>query len=67
MTSRRVGLMGMVEGRIPWDVADRWSQRHGLDDDAARILWTVIKRLDVIELERRAFEANRPTPPQPRR
>ncbi len=52
--------IGMVEGRISWDVCDRWCVRHGMDDDSARILWTVIKRLDVEELERRAFERNRP-------
>lgn len=60
--------VGMIEGRIPWLACDRWSERHGLDNDAARILWIVIKRLDVEELERRAFEASsRPAPPPQRR
>lgn len=59
---------GMVEGWIPWDKCDLWCQRHGLDDDAARILWAVIHRCDIAELEHRAFEArSRPALPPQRR
>lgn len=49
--------VGMAEGRIPWTACDRWCERHGMDDDAAQLLWTVIAKLDVEEMERRAFEA----------
>ena len=56
--------VGMVEGRIGWDKARDWCRDRGMDHSATRILWTVIKRCDVEELERRAFEArsgtNRP-------
>lgn len=66
-TCRPVGFGG--EGRIPWTACDRWCERHDMDDDAARILWTVIARLDIEEMERRAFEAraDRPAAPPPRR
>lgn len=63
--------VGMAEGRIPWTACDRWCERHGLDDAAARLLWAVIKRCDIEELERRAFEArsgaDRPAAPTGRR
>lgn len=61
--------VGMSEGRIPWDKVRLWGKDHGLDRDARRILWSVIKRIDIEELERRAFEAkaNRPAQPPPRR
>lgn len=49
--------LGMMEGRIPWTACDRWCERHGLDDDAMRVLWSVIQRIDIEEMERRAFEA----------
>lgn len=52
--------VGMVEGRIPWSACDRWAVRHGMDDDSARILWTVIKRLDIEEMDRRASAARGP-------
>lgn len=54
VTTRQSGLS---EGRIPWDKCDRWCERHGFDDDTAEVMWTVIQRLDIEDLERRAFEA----------
>lgn len=54
---------GMAEGRIPWTACDRWCERHDMDSDTSRILWTVIKRLDIEELDRRAFERSRPAAP----
>ncbi|MEO7095149.1 MAG: hypothetical protein ABI175_17950, partial [Polyangiales bacterium] len=45
--------VGMSEGWIPWTAADRWCTRHGLDDDESRVLWRVIRKLDIAELERR--------------
>jgi hypothetical protein len=36
----------------------QWCDRHGLDEDAAQILWTVVKRIDADDHERR----NRPAP-----
>ena len=50
--------MGMDVGLVPWDVAMDWCDRAGLDDEAADILWSVIKRLDRDDHERR----NRPAP-----
>lgn len=54
-TCRPIGFGG--EGRIGWDKCDRWCERKGLDADAADVLWRVIQRLDIEEMERRAFEA----------
>lgn len=51
---------GFGDGRIPWTAAMAWCDRHELDADAARVLWQVIKRLDIADLERRSMAANRP-------
>jgi len=61
--------VGMVEGRIPWDKAKDWGIENGLDVDERRLLWRVIQRLDIEEMDRRAFEArtDRPAQPSPRR
>jgi hypothetical protein len=50
--------MGMGVGLVPWTAAMQWCDRHGLDEDAAQILWTVVKRIDADDHERR----NRPAP-----
>lgn len=52
--------MGMGEGRIPWDKAKEWAEDRGLSVEARRVLWAVIQRIDIEELERRAFARNRP-------
>lgn len=54
-TCRPLGFSG--EGWIGWDKCDRWCERKGLDADAADVLWRVIHRVDIEEMERRAFEA----------
>lgn len=60
--------MGFGEGRIPWTAAKDWGHEHGLDADARRLLWTVIAKLDLEELERRAHERrSRPALPPERR
>lgn len=60
--------VGMTEGRIPWDKAKDWGIENGLDADERRLLWIVIRRLDVEEMDRRAHEArSRPAAPPPRR
>ena len=50
--------MGMDLGPVPWSSCRDWCQDHGLDAQGARILWTVIKRIDRDDRERR----NRPGP-----
>lgn len=67
VTCRPPGFGG--EGRIPWDKAKDWGIEHELDVDARRVLWIVIQRLDIEDLERRAFEAkaDRPAAPSTRR
>lgn len=49
---------GMDVGPVPWSSAMDWCDRNGLDQQGARIIWTVIKRLDRDDHERR----NRPAP-----
>lgn len=46
-----------VEGRIPWTACRDWGIEHDLDAEERRLIWTVIQRLDIEDLERRAFEA----------
>ncbi len=54
----RMRPMGMDVGLVPTDKAMCWCDRNGLDEEAADILWTVIKRLDRDDHEKR----NRPAP-----
>ena len=52
--------IGMAVGPIPWTAAMEWCDRHDLDEQSARLLWSVIKRLDRDELSRQ--DKNRPAP-----
>jgi len=49
--------LGMDIGLVPWSAAMRWCDRRELDDEAAEILWYVIKRLDRDDHERRSRPA----------
>lgn len=60
--------LGPTDEQIPWSKVMRWCDRHGLDAREARIVWHVIRRQDIEELERRSWEAkqqaaSRPAPP----
>jgi hypothetical protein len=55
--------VGMTEGWIPWDKAKDWGIENGLDVEERRLLWAVIHRLDVEEMDRRAFERRTPDRP----
>lgn len=61
--------VGFGDGRIPWTACDRWCERHRFDEESSDVLWAVIQRMDIEDLERRAFEArtDRPAAPSPRR
>ncbi len=50
--------VGMDVGQLPWDKVMSWCDRHQLDEDATRIVWAVIRRLDRDFFERLA--KNRP-------
>ena len=45
-----------VYGSVPWSSVDRWCIRHKLDDDNARLVWSVIQRLDAKRIEREASQ-----------
>ena len=53
--------LGMDLGPVPWSAAMDWCDRHGLDAQGARVVWSVIRRIDLADRERRT----RPAPGSP--
>lgn len=48
--------LGFGEGRIPRSKCRDWCKEQGIDTREANVIWQVIARLDIEEMERRAFE-----------
>jgi len=40
-----------VYGAIPWSAVERWCQRHGLDDDNAGLVWSVVQHHEAQRIE----------------
>jgi hypothetical protein len=45
-----------VYGAVPWRAVMAWCDRHGLDDENARRVWSVIQRQDAKRMEREASQ-----------
>lgn len=46
------GMGGVLPGRIPWSVLDRWAERHGIEGDHFDFFVRCLAVMDSILIER---------------